>query len=97
MNLDFQNLFDMTGFSVINWQIIVMLLVGSMFIYLSIARKMEPYELLPIGIGIIIGNLPLTGLNVSPTTAGGFQEAGIFGIVFHYVCSPNIDLCFLYI
>ena len=84
MNLDFQNLFDMTGFSVINWQIIVMLLVGSMFIYLSIARNMEPYELLPIGIGIIIGNLPLTGLNVSPTTAGGFQEAGIFGIVFHY-------------
>ena len=61
-----------------------MLLVGSIFIYLSIVRDMEPYELLPIGIGIIIGNLPLTGLNVSPVVAGGVQEAGIFGIVFHY-------------
>lgn len=84
MIFDFQNLFNTTGISVINWQIIVMLLVGCIFIYLSIARDMEPYELLPIGIGIIIGNLPLTGLNVSPVVAGGVQEAGIFGIVFHY-------------
>ena len=84
MIFDFQNLFSTTGISVINWQIIVMLLVGSIFIYLSIVRDMEPYELLPIGIGIIIGNLPLTGLNVSPVVAGGVQEAGIFGIVFHY-------------
>ena len=84
MIFDFQNLFNTTGISVINWQIIVMLLVGSIFIYLSIVRDMEPYELLPIGIGIIIGNLPLTGLNVSPVVAGGVQEAGIFGIVFHY-------------
>ena len=84
MIFDFQNLFNTTGISGINWQIIVMLLVGSIFIYLSIVRDMEPYELLPIGIGIIIGNLPLTGLNVSPVVAGGVQEAGIFGIVFHY-------------
>ena len=84
MIFDFQNLFSTTGISVINWQIIVMLLVGSIFIYLSIVRDMEPYELLPIGIGIIIGNLPLTGLNVSPVVAGGVQEAGIFGIIFHY-------------
>ena len=84
MIFDFQNLFNTTGISVINWQIIVMLLVGSIFIYLSIVRDMEPYELLPIGIGIIIGNLPLTGLNVSPVVAGGVQEAGIFGIIFHY-------------
>ena len=84
MIFDFQNLFSTTGISVINWQIIVMLLVGCIFIYLSIARDMEPYELLPIGIGIIIGNLPLTGLNVSPVVAGGVQEAGIFGIIFHY-------------
>ena len=84
MIFDFQNLFNTTGISVINWQIIVMLLVGCIFIYLSIVRDMEPYELLPIGIGIIIGNLPLTGLNVSPVVAGGVQEAGIFGIVFHY-------------
>ena len=84
MIFDFQNLFNTTGISVINWQIIVMLLVGCIFIYLSIVRDMEPYELLPIGIGIIIGNLPLTGLNISPVVAGGVQEAGIFGIVFHY-------------
>jgi len=45
---------------------------------------MEPYELLPIGLGVIVANLPLTGLLVSPVEGSGFQESGVFGIIFHY-------------
>ena len=61
-----------------------MLCVAFVFIYLAITRDMEPYELIPIGLGIIVANLPLTGLMDIPTAAAGFQESGVFGIVFHY-------------
>ena len=79
--LDF---FRSTGFSQIGLGECLMILVGLAFIYLAVARDMEPYELLPIGLGVIVANLPLTGLLVPPSDGGGFQEAGIFGIIFHY-------------
>ncbi len=63
-----------------------MLLVGLAFIYLAITRGLEPYELLPIGLGILIANLvpELTRLTTFQEGAAGFQESGIFGVVFHY-------------
>ena len=61
-----------------------MLAVGLVFIYVAVTRGLEPYELLPIGLGIIIANLPLTGLVNIPTPTSGYQESGIFGIVFHF-------------
>ena len=61
-----------------------MIALGLVFIYLAVARDMEPYELLPIGLGVIIANLPLTGLLVSPLEGTGFQESGLFGLIFHY-------------
>ena len=61
-----------------------MILVGLGFIFLAVARNMEPYELLPIGLGIVAVNMPLTGLTTLPTEATGVQEAGLFGITFHY-------------
>ena len=62
----------------------VMLLIGLGFVYLAITKEWEPLELLPIGLGIIVANLPLTGMSQSPAEASGYQEAGLFGIVFHY-------------
>ncbi|MDA1349186.1 MAG: sodium ion-translocating decarboxylase subunit beta [Chloroflexi bacterium] len=61
----------------------VMLVVGLVFIYLAITRELEPYELLPIGLGILIANFPLTGLTTF-SESSGYQESGIFGIVFRY-------------
>lgn len=48
-----------TGFAQLDWQHIVMLLLGGGIIYLAIARQYEPFLLLPIGFGIILVNLPL--------------------------------------
>ena len=64
----------------------IMLLVGLGFIYLAITRDLEPYELLPIGLGILIANLvpDLTRLTLFQEGATGYQESGIFGIIFHY-------------
>ena len=63
-----------------------MLLVGLGFMYVAITRDLEPYELLPIGLGILIANLvpELTRLTLFQEDAAGYQESGIFGIVFHY-------------
>lgn len=41
---------------------ILMLLVALLLIYLAIKKEYEPLLLLPIGVGIILANLPLTGL-----------------------------------
>ncbi len=61
-----------------------MMVVGLGFIYLAITRGREPYVLLPIGIGIILTNLPETELTAFEPGAGGQQESGIFGIVLYY-------------
>ena len=73
-----------TGIANIDWRNGIMLLLALAFIYLAIRREMEPYELLPIGLGIIIANLPLTGLTDFVQDSTKFQESGVFGIVFHF-------------
>lgn len=45
----------------IQWQQIVMWLIGGVLIYLAIKKKMEPTLLLPIGFGAIMVNLPFSG------------------------------------
>ena len=60
--LDF---FSFTGFAHLYWGNVVMLLVGGLFIYLAIKKHHEPLLLLPIGFGVILANLPITGLLVT--------------------------------
>ena len=87
-----------TGFYNIGWDNGVMIAVGLGFIYLAISKEWEPYELLPIGLGVIVANLPLTGLLTEPTAGAGYQDSGLFGIIFHYGLAfwnflpPNIFL-----
>ena len=75
---------ESTGIASLNWQQIVMIGVGIVFVILAIAKEFEPYELLPIGLGIVIANLPFTGLTTFVADSTTFQESGIFGIFFHY-------------
>ena len=81
---EFLDFLRATGFNNVDWRNGIMLAVGLVFIYVAVTRGLEPYELLPIGLGIIIANLPLTGLVNIPTPTSGYQESGIFGIVFHF-------------
>ncbi len=48
-----------TGFANLSLGNVVMLAVGCLFIFLAIAREVEPLLLVPIGFGILIGNIPL--------------------------------------
>ena len=54
----------------LTWQAIVMMAIGGALIYLAIVKQYEPVLLLPIGIGAILANVPLTGMT---------EEEGLFG------------------
>ena len=47
-----------TGWYMLDYRYIIMIGIGILFCYLAIAKEYEPLLLLPIGFGIIIGNLP---------------------------------------
>ena len=74
-----------TGFSGLTGANVALICIGLIFIYLAIAKKWEPYELLPIGVGLILANIPNTGLLVQPhETAGEFGSAGLLGIFIEF-------------
>ena len=74
-----------SAFGALTWGNLLLICIGLIFIYLAIARKWEPYELLPIGAGLILANLPGTGLLVQPHEVGGeFGSAGLLGIFIEY-------------
>ncbi len=52
-----------------------MMAVGGFLIYLAIVKEYEPTLLLPIGLGIIVGNLPLSAM-INP------EENGMLAVLF---------------
>ena len=70
-----------TGFANATWQNLVMLLFGFLFIYLAVAKEFEPLLLIPIGFGILIGNIPFKpGLEI-----GIYEEGSVLNILYHGV------------
>ncbi len=47
-----------TGFYLADYRNFIMLVIGSLFVYLAIAKQYEPLLLLPIGFGVLVGNIP---------------------------------------
>lgn len=78
------------GFANFTWQSGVMLIIGCVFLYLGIARKFEPLLLLPIGFGIILGNLPLAGLSAH-------DEGGIINIIYKSGILTELFPCLLFL
>jgi oxaloacetate decarboxylase beta subunit len=48
-----------TGFVLGDYRHVIMILIGIIFIYLGIAKHYEPLLLVPIGFGILVGNIPV--------------------------------------
>lgn len=58
--------FDNSGFAHLEWGNMFMILIGVIFIYLAIAKDYEPLLLVPIGFGVLIGNIPpIEGMSLS--------------------------------
>jgi sodium ion-translocating decarboxylase beta subunit len=51
-----------TGFADLYWGNVVMMMVGGVLIFLAIKKRYEPLLLIPIGFGVILTNIPATGL-----------------------------------
>ncbi|MGI5900888.1 MAG: sodium ion-translocating decarboxylase subunit beta [Desulfitobacteriia bacterium] len=64
-------LWQSSGFVTLTWQAFVMILISFLLIYLAIVKKYEPLILLPIAFGVLLANLPMTGLMDGTTEPGG--------------------------
>jgi oxaloacetate decarboxylase beta subunit len=60
----------------------IMILVGTVLIYLSVAKEYEPVLLLPIGFGCILANIPLTGMTEGQGIFAVLYNAGISNELF---------------
>lgn len=60
----------------------IMIAVGLIFIYLAIAKEFEPMLLVPIGFGIIVGNIPFTpGYQIGVYESGSVLNYLYFGVL----------------
>ena len=75
-----QTFWEYTGYAnatLGNW---IMILVGLVFIYLAVTKEFEPMLLVPIGFGILVGNVPFNldaGLKV-----GIYESNSVFNILY---------------
>ena len=80
---DLTQFWHLTGFYNATWEHLVMLLVGLFFIWLAITKNFEPMLLVPIGFGILIGNVPFNataGLEI-----GIYEEGSVLNILYNGV------------
>ena len=76
-----QQFWQYTGFANMTYQHLIMVLIGIAFITVAIKKDWEPLLLVPIGFGMIIGNIPITeGLNV-----GIYEEGSVLNILYQGV------------
>jgi len=78
----FQQFIGYTAFGNMTWGHIIMILVGLIFIYLAITKDYEPLLLVPIGFGILIGNIPFyPGLKLGVYETGSVMNYLYFGVI----------------
>jgi len=78
------------GFASLTWQSAIMVLLGCVLLYLGVARKFEPLLLIPIGFGIILGNLPLAGLSA-------YDKGGIINLLYNSGILTALFPCLLFL
>lgn len=71
-------LLQTTSFLYFSWGNIIMILIGFVFIYLAIAKEYEPLLLLPIGLGIILGNVPVN----DKFSFGVYSQGSVFNYLY---------------
>ena len=70
----------LSGISAISIKDIIMIVIGCILIYLAIYKKFEPTLLLPMGFGVIMANLPLSGAITQ--LFGDSKVVGILDLLF---------------
>ena len=80
---NFNEFLTYTGFANASVGNLIMIVVGAVFIYLAIKKDFEPLLLVPIGLGIILGNIPFradAGLEI-----GLYEDNSVLNIFYQGV------------
>jgi len=72
----------LVGFQALTLGHVVMLAVGGVLIYLAIVHECEPILLLPMGVGAILANIPLTGMQEPGGLLKTLYNAGVSNELF---------------
>ena len=79
---NFNEFLTYTGFANATWGNFIMILVGCLLLWLAIKKDFEPLLLVPIGLGIILGNIPFraAGLEI-----GLYEDNSVLNIFYQGV------------
>ncbi len=70
-----------SGFGNFHVTNLIMIVIGCVFIYLAVTKDYEPLLLVPIGFGMLVGNIPFTeGMGI-----GYREEHSVLNILYHGV------------
>jgi sodium ion-translocating decarboxylase beta subunit len=84
----FLAIFKLSGFVNLTLGQILMIAIALVLMYLAIAKDFEPLLLLPISFGILLANLPLSGLTSPPSATNPFP--GLLYFLRHYGVDTEI-------
>ncbi len=79
------NFYEFSGFANISWGHVLMMLVGFIFIFLAIKYDFEPLLLIPIGFGILIGNIPMFQAVDFNLKLGVYEPGSVLNILYQGV------------
>ena len=79
---NFNEFLTYTGFANASWGNLIMILVGCLLLWFAIKKDFEPLLLVPIGLGIILGNIPFraAGLEI-----GLYEDNSVLNIFYQGV------------
>ena len=75
-----ETFWNYTGFANVETGHLIMILFGILFIFLAIRYEFEPLLLVPIGFGILIGNIPFD--LTANMEVGIYEEGSVLNILY---------------
>ena len=79
------NFYEFSGFANVTWKHLVMMIIGLFFIFLAIRYEFEPLLLIPIGFGILIGNIPMFQVVDFNLKLGIYEPGSVLNILYQGV------------
>ena len=79
------NFYEFSGFANVTWKHLVMMVIGLFFIFLAIRYEFEPLLLIPIGFGILIGNIPMFQVADFNLKLGIYEPGSVLNILYQGV------------
>ncbi len=81
------NFFEFSGFPNTTSGHLIMMVVGLFFIFLAIKYNYEPLLLIPIGVGILIGNIPFFQAEGFNLQLGIYEKGSVLNLLYFGVTS----------